>query len=50
MIGFGPTQPEGGKRIQTRSNKRFFPMLPLLSPLEPFFTQKWRPSEIALVK
>jgi hypothetical protein len=28
----------------------FFPMLRLYSPLEPFFTKAWRPSEVELVR
>jgi hypothetical protein len=52
-IYFGPTQPSGVKRgnwIQTMPGKGWFTILRLYSPLEPFFTKKWRPSEIALVK
>ena len=52
-IYFGPTQPEGVKRgnwIQTDPKKGWFTLLRLYSPLEPFFTKKWRPSEIELVK
>ncbi|WP_313950199.1 DUF1254 domain-containing protein [Accumulibacter sp.] len=52
-VYFGPTQPKGVKRgnwIQTMPGKGFFPMLRLYSPLEPFFTQQWRPSEVELVK
>jgi hypothetical protein len=51
-IYFGPTQPDGVKRgnwIQTDPNKGWFTILRLYSPLEPFFTKKWRPSEIELV-
>jgi hypothetical protein len=52
-IYFGPKQPEGVKRgnwIQTMPGKGWFTLLRLYSPLEPFFTKKWRPSEIELVK
>jgi len=52
-IYFGPTQPDGVKRgnwIQTMPDKGWFTILRLYSPLEPFFTKKWRPSEIELVK
>jgi hypothetical protein len=51
-IYFGPTQPAGVKRgnwIQTMPNKGWFTILRLYSPLEPFFTRKWRPSEIEVV-
>ena len=52
-VYFGPTQPDGVKRgnwIQTMPGKGWFVILRLYSPLEPFFTKKWRPSEIELVK
>jgi hypothetical protein len=52
-VYFGPQQPAGVKRgnwIQTDPNKGWFTILRLYSPLEPFFTKKWRPSEIELVK
>jgi hypothetical protein len=52
-IYFGPTQPDGVKRgnwIQTMPGKGWFTILRLYSPLEAFFTKKWRPSEIDLVK
>jgi hypothetical protein len=52
-VYFGPTQPAGVKRgnwIQTVPGKGWFTLLRLYSPLEPFFTKEWRPSEIALVK
>ena len=48
-VYFGPNQPEGVKRgnwIQTTSGKGWFAILRLYSPLEPFFTKEWRPSEI----
>ena len=53
-IYFGPTQPEGHQAWQLDSNrypnKGWNTILRLYSPLEPFFTKKWRPSEIELVK
>jgi hypothetical protein len=52
-IYFGPTQPQGvprGNWIQTTPGKGWFTLLRLYSPLEPFFTKEWRPSEIALVE
>jgi hypothetical protein len=48
-IWFGPKQPEGvarGNWIQTMPGKGWFTILRLYSPLEPFFTKEWRPSEI----
>jgi hypothetical protein len=53
IVYFGPTQPQGVQRgnwIQTMPGKGFFAMLRLYSPLEPFFTQAWRPSEVELVR
>jgi hypothetical protein len=52
-IYFSPTQPEGvmrGNWIQTIPGKGWFTILRLYSPLEPFFTKKWRPTEIELVR
>ncbi len=52
-VYFGPKQPDGVKRgnwIQTDPEKGWFTILRLYSPLEPFFTKEWRPSEIELVK
>lgn len=52
-IYFGPTLPNGVQRgnwIQTVPGKGWNTILRLYSPLEPFFTKTWRPSEIALVK
>ncbi|MEH2504092.1 hypothetical protein V1290_002903 [Bradyrhizobium sp. AZCC 1578] len=52
-VYFGPTQPQGvprGNWIQTMPNKGWFTILRLYSPLEPFFTKEWRPSEIGLVQ
>jgi hypothetical protein len=51
-IYFSPSQPEGvgrGNWIQTMPGKGWFTILRLYSPLEPFFTKEWRPSEIELV-
>ena len=51
-IYFAPTQPAGVERgnwIQTTPGKGWFTILRLYSPLEPFFTKEWRPSEIELV-
>lgn len=52
-IWFSPEQPEGvgrGNWIQTDPNKGWFTILRLYSPLEPFFTKAWRPSEIELAE
>ncbi|HML94000.1 MAG TPA: DUF1254 domain-containing protein [Thermodesulfobacteriota bacterium] len=52
-IYFSSEQPEGvkpGNWIQTMPGKDWFVILRLYSPLEPFFTKKWRPTEIELVK
>jgi hypothetical protein len=52
-VYFGPRQPDGVKRgnwIQTMPAKGWFAILRLYSPLEPFFTKEWRPSEIELVR
>jgi hypothetical protein len=52
-VYFAPAQPAGVKRgnwIQTMPNKGWFTILRLYSPLEPFFTKEWRPSEIELAK
>jgi hypothetical protein len=52
-IYFSPTQPEGvarGNWIQTMPGKGYNVMLRLYSPLEPFFTKEWRPSEIEFVQ
>jgi hypothetical protein len=51
-VYFGPKQPDGVKRgnwIQTDPTKGWFVALRLYSPLEPFFTKKWRPSEVELL-
>ena len=51
-VYFGPRQPEGvarGNWIQTMPGKGWNTILRLYSPLEPFFTKQWRPSEIELV-
>jgi hypothetical protein len=52
-VYIGPKQPDGVKRgnwIQTMPGKGWFTILRLYSPLEPFFTKEWRPSEIELVE
>ena len=52
-VYFGPKQPDGIKRgnwIQTMPDKGWFLLLRLYSPLEPFFTKEWRPSEVELVQ
>ncbi len=52
-IYFAPAKPESvsdGNWIQTDLKKGWFTILRLYSPLEPFFTKEWRPSEIELVK
>jgi hypothetical protein len=41
---------ERGNWIQTDPQKGWFTILRLYSPLVPFFTKEWRPSEIELVK
>jgi hypothetical protein len=48
-VYFSPTQPAGVQRgnwVQTTPGKGWFTLLRLYSPLEPFFTKEWRPSEI----
>jgi len=52
-IYFSPTQPSGvkrGNRIQTTPGKGWFTILRLYSPLEPFSTKAWQPSELELVR
>ena len=52
-VYFGPSKPAGvsdGNWIQTAPGKGWNTILRLYSPLEPFFTKTWRPSEIELVK
>jgi hypothetical protein len=52
-VFIGPKQPAGVKRgnwIQTDPSKGWFLILRLYSPLEPFFTKQWRPSEVELVR
>ena len=52
-VYFAPKQPDGvkpGNWIQTTPGKGWFTILRLYSPLEPFFTKQWRPSEIELVR
>ena len=51
-IYFAPTRPDGikpGNWIQTDPKKGWNTLLRLYSPLEPFFTKAWRPSEIEMV-
>ena len=51
-VYFSPKQPDGvkpGNWIQTTPCKGWSVMLRLYSPLEPFFTKEWRPSEVELV-
>jgi hypothetical protein len=52
-VYFSPIKPDGvnaGNWIQTDPKKGWFTILRLYSPLEPFFTKQWRPSEFELVK
>jgi hypothetical protein len=52
-VYLSPTKPAGAKEgtwIQTAPSKGFSVMLRLYSPLEPFFSKAWRPSEVELVK
>jgi hypothetical protein len=52
-IYFAPTKPAGvsdGNWIQTDPAKGWNTLLRLYSPLEPFFTKAWRPSEFEEVK
>jgi hypothetical protein len=51
-VYFAPTKPAGvndGNWIQTDPTKGWNTLLRLYSPLESFFSKKWRPSEIELV-
>jgi hypothetical protein len=51
-VYFGPSKPAGvsdGNWIQTLPGKGWNTLLRLYSPLEPFFTKTWRPTEIELV-
>ncbi len=51
-VYFGPSRPAGvkdGNWIQTLPGKGWFVILRLYSPLEPFFSKTWRPSEIVPV-
>lgn len=51
-VYFGPKQPDGVKRgnwVQTMPGKGWFVVLRMYSPLEPFFTKQWRPSEVELL-
>jgi hypothetical protein len=52
-VFIGPKQPDDVKRgnwIQTDPEKGWFVILRLYSPLEPFFTKAWRPSEMEMVQ
>ena len=52
-VYFSPTQPDGVKRgnwVQTTAGRGWFAILRLYSPLEPFFTKAWQPSELELVR
>ncbi len=52
-VYFGPTKPTGvkdGNWIQTDPAKGWNILLRFYSPLEPFFSKAWRPSEIEQVK
>jgi hypothetical protein len=52
-VYFAPTKPAGvkdGNWIQTVPGKGWNVLLRLYSPLEPFFTKQWRPSEIEPLK
>jgi hypothetical protein len=47
-VYFSPKQPDRVKRgnwIQTAPKKGWFTILRFYSPLEPFFTKAWRPTE-----
>jgi hypothetical protein len=51
-VYLAPKQPDGvkpGNWIQTMPGKGWFAILRLYSPLEPFFTKEWRPSELEQV-
>ena len=51
-VYFGPKKPDGAKDgnfILTLPGKGWFVLLRLYSPLEPFFTKAWKPSEIEKV-
>jgi hypothetical protein len=48
-IWFAPTKAESVARgywTQTMPGKGWFTILRLCSPLDPFFTKEWRPSEV----
>ena len=52
-VYFGPSKPAGvsdGNWIQTVPGKGWSTLLRLYSPLEPFFSKQWRPTEIELVQ
>ena len=51
-VYFGPKKLDGvkeGNFILTLPGKGWFTILRLYSPLEPFFTKEWKPSEIEKV-
>jgi hypothetical protein len=53
IVYFAPNKPSGvheGNWIQTVSGKGWNVILRFYSPLEPFFTKSWRPSEIEAIK
>jgi hypothetical protein len=46
---FGPTAPEGALRAnwtETVPNKAWFALLRLYGPLQPWFDQTWKPSDL----
>jgi len=52
-VYFSPNQPADVKRgnwVQTTPGKGWFTILRFYSPLEPFFSKQWRPSEIEEMK
>jgi hypothetical protein len=52
-VYFSPTKPanvKDGNWIQTTPGKGWNVLLRLYSPLQPFFTKKWRPGEIVPVR
>jgi hypothetical protein len=51
-VYFAPVKPEGvneGNWMQTASGQVQNSILRFYSPLEPFFTKRWRPGEIEVV-
>ena len=51
-VYFAPNAPAGkeGNWLQTIPGKSWFPLLRMYGPLEPWFDQSWRPSEIEVVQ